>query len=398
MKALIMGGGIAGTSTALALHKAGIESEIFEARDSHSDGVGAFITLAVNGLTTLRTLGFDVASVPGIPTPAMQIAMGDGTQLAAFPLGPVLEDGTTSRSVRRTDLYSALRRAAEAAGIPIHYGKRITAAASTSASVTAAFDDGTTATGDLLIGADGLHSRTRTIIDPKAPKPRYLGVLNAGGYAHGVPVETAGTMHMMFGSKTFFSWVGDGAGEVWWFANPPQAREPERGELSGISAEEWRGTLLDLVEGDVSPARQIIDASDELFAPWPTHDFPSVPVWHRDRMIIIGDAAHAASPSSGQGASMAIEDAAVLALALRDAPGVDEAFAEFERIRRPRVTRIVKQGKRNGSGKTPGKFGRGMRDFFIRRFFAKPPKNQDAQGWMYRYPIDWEKGVLGSGR
>ncbi|MEP6482634.1 MAG: NAD(P)/FAD-dependent oxidoreductase [Rhodoglobus sp.] len=395
MKALIIGGGIAGTSTALALHKAGIDAEVFEARDTHSDGVGAFVTLAVNGLTTLRTLGLDIATVPGIPTPTMQIALGDGTRLAAFPLGPVLPDGTTSKTVRRADLYSALRAKVTAAGIPIHYGKRISSAdAAANGPVTATFDDGSTATADLLIGADGLHSRTRTIIDPKAPQPHYLGILNAGGYAHGVDIPDAGTMHMIFGGKTFFSYLASGDGDTWWFANPPQAMEPGRGELAAISPEAWRGALLELVDGDAGPAKQLIDASPELFEPWPTHDFPSVPHWHRDGMIIIGDAAHAASPSSGQGASMAIEDAAVLALCLRDAPSIPAAFAAFEGIRRPRVTRIVRQGRRNGTGKTPGPFGRRIRDAFLKRIFARPPRNQDALGWIYNYPIDWTAGVV----
>lgn len=394
MRALIIGGGIAGTATALALHKAGIEAEVFEARDNVSDGIGAFLTLAVNGLTTLRTLGLDIDTVPGIPTPTMQLALGDGQQLAAFPLGPVLSDGTTSKSVKRGDLYGALRAKVVESGIPIHYRKRIVSADTPpNGPVTATFDDGSTATADLLIGADGLHSRTRMIIDPKAPQPHYLGVLNAGGYAQGGDLSDAGTMHMIFGGKTFFSYLASGTGETWWFANPPRSKEPARGELAAISPETWRSTLLDLVDGDAGPAKHIIDASDELFGPWPTHDFARVPTWHRAGMVIIGDAAHAASPSSGQGASMAIEDAAVLALCLRDATSIPAALATFERIRRPRVTRVVKQGRRNGTGKTPGPFGRTVRDFFLRRFFAGPPRNRDALGWLHNYPIDWENGV-----
>jgi FAD-dependent urate hydroxylase len=393
MKALIIGGGIAGAANALGLHKAGIDCELYEARDRHSDGTGAFLTLAVNGISTLRMLGLDVAAVPGIDTPRMQIALGDGQQLAAFPLGPILADGTVTRTVKRSDLYTALRERVAELGIPISYGKKLVDATTARSMVTARFEDATTASGDLLIGADGLHSRVRSIIDPKAPSPRYLGILNAGGYAHGIDApEAHETMQMIFGKKTFFSYLEDDADNIWWFANPPMAKEPRRGELSAIPEETWRSTLRALVDDDAGRATAIIDASSELFAPWPTHDFPTVPTWHRNNMIIVGDAAHAASPSSGQGASMAIEDAAVLALALRDSADIPTALATYETLRRPRTSRVVAQGKRNGTGNTPGPFGRTIRDFFLKRIFAKPPKNE-RQGWLYEYPIDWDAGI-----
>ena len=393
MKALIIGGGISGTATALALHKAGIDCELYEGRDSHSDGTGAFLTLAVNGISVLRLLGLDVASVAGIDTPRMQMALGNGQRLAAFPLGPILDDGTVTRTVKRSELYTALRARVAELGIPISYGKKLVDATSMRTGVTATFEDGTTASGDLLIGADGLHSRVRTIIDPKAPKPRYLGILNAGGYAHGIDApEARETMQMIFGKKTFFSYLEDDADNIWWFANPPMATEPGRGELSSIPEEAWRRTLLGLVDEDAGRATAIIDASSELFAPWPTHDFPTVPTWSRDNMIIIGDAAHAASPSSGQGASMGIEDAAVLALALRDCADIHTALATYEKLRRKRTATVVAQGKRNGTGKTPGPFGRTIRDFFLRRIFAKPPKHSN-QSWLYGYAIDWEIGI-----
>jgi FAD-dependent urate hydroxylase len=399
MKALVIGGGIAGISTALALHKAGIDCDIFEARDRRSDGTGAFLTLAVNGIAALRLVGLDVALVPGIDTPAMNLSLGNGRQLTTFPLGPALADGTVTRTVKRSDLYRALRARATELDIPVFYGNKLVDAAPSFDSVTARFEDGSSATGDLLIGADGLHSHTRTIIDPRAPKARYLGILNAGGYASASDLpdlpelsEQSGTLKMIFGKKTFFSYIQDVNRDVWWFANPAMAREPARNELAAIPEESWRQTLLDLVDDDAGPATDIIRASGELFSPWPTHDFPSAPIWHRDRMVIIGDAAHAASPSSGQGASMAIEDAVVLGIALRDNADVARAFDTYDLTRRKRVARVVAQGKRNGTGKTPGPFGRQARDFFLRRIFSKPREMTD-QSWLYACAIDWDRGT-----
>jgi 2-polyprenyl-6-methoxyphenol hydroxylase-like FAD-dependent oxidoreductase len=109
-------------------------------------------------------------------------------------------------------------------------------------------------------------------------------------------------------------------------------------------------------------------------------------------MVIVGDAAHAPSPTSGQGASMATEDAVVLAQCLRDLPGVPQALAAYERLRRRRVERIVAQGARTGSAKTPGPVGRVVRDLalpLVFRFLA----TERSRAWIYDHHIDWDAPV-----
>jgi 2-polyprenyl-6-methoxyphenol hydroxylase-like FAD-dependent oxidoreductase len=111
-------------------------------------------------------------------------------------------------------------------------------------------------------------------------------------------------------------------------------------------------------------------------------------------MIIIGDAAHATSPSAGQGASMAMEDAVTLARCLRDVADPDQAFAAFEVQRRSRVERVVAQGKRNGSGKAAGPIAARIRDAVlptvVRRFATS-----EALSWITDYRIDWGEGAKG---
>src|SRR5262249_61389039 len=114
--------------------------------------------------------------------------------------------------------------------------------------------------------------------------------------------------------------------------------------------------------GGGGPAAELIAAGSLQVAVDNTHDLPSVPVWHKAPSIIIGDAAHAPSPSSGQGASLAMEDGVVLAKCLRDAAGVREAFEEFERVRRRRVERIVALGARSSSSTAAGRLGPVLRD------------------------------------
>jgi 2-polyprenyl-6-methoxyphenol hydroxylase-like FAD-dependent oxidoreductase len=392
MKALVIGGGMAGPVTAMALEQAGIDSAVYEAYDRTADGVGAFLTLAVNGMAALHELGLGhLVRGKGFDTPTM-VAEMDGRALVEFSFGDPLPDGTYNQTITRADLYGVLRDEAVRRGVPIEYGQRLVSAQSTADGVVATFADGTTATGDLLIGADGLRSVTRTIIDPDAPAPRYVPLLNAGGYARGVDLDgEPGVMHMVFGRKCFFGYVIRPDREVWWFVNPPQPRELPASELAAVTPEQWRARLRDLFAGDDFPALAVIDATEHIFSGWNTYDFPKVPVWHRDRMIIIGDAAHATSPASGQGASMALEDAVTLAKCLRDLPDVPAAFAAYENLRRKRVERVVAQGKRNGDGKAAGRIGRLLLPIVF-KFVAKAA---NRQGWLYEHRIEWDERVAG---
>jgi 2-polyprenyl-6-methoxyphenol hydroxylase-like FAD-dependent oxidoreductase len=120
---------------------------------------------------------------------------------------------------------------------------------------------------------------------------------------------------------------------------------------------------------------------------------PRVPVWHRDRMIIIGDAAHAASPTSGQGASMAIEDGVELARCLGDnSDDPEAAFAAYERLRRERVERVVAFGAERNASKMPGPFGRLVRDLVLPTIFKRhsSPKAMQQLAWLFDHHINWD--------
>jgi FAD-dependent urate hydroxylase len=396
IQALIIGGGIAGPITGIALRRAGIDAVVYEAYDRSAEGIGAFLTLAVNGIDALAALGLDgLVRDVGIDTPRFAFLSGTGRQLGEIRNGPTRPDGTVSQTVKRADLYGVLRDEAARRGVRVEYGKRLVAARSTpDGRVVAVFDDGTTATGDLLVGADGLRSRTREIIDPAAPAARYVGLLNAGGYAPSAGVPGAdGVLHMLFGKKAFLGYLKS-ADEVWWFANPPSQKELGPAELAAITPDEWRARLVDLFQDDRTPALRIIESTKEIMVGWNTYDFPTVPVWHKDRMVIIGDAAHAASPAAGQGASMAMEDAVTLAKCLRDVPDVPAALATYERLRRDRVERVVAQGKRNGDQKSVGPVRRFIRDAVLTVVFKRMRRaGADPNGWMYEHHIDWDARV-----
>src|SRR5690606_8630800 len=124
---------------------------------------------------------------------------------------------------------------------------------------------------------------------------------------------------MIFGRRGFFGYTPTPSGDVVWFVNWP--RDPiSAEERAGTPADEWREQLAALFRDDAGPAEALIRGGVLELAGDSTYDLGRVPVWRRGPMVILGDAAHAPSPTSGQGASMAAEDGVILAKALRDLP------------------------------------------------------------------------------
>jgi 2-polyprenyl-6-methoxyphenol hydroxylase-like FAD-dependent oxidoreductase len=394
MRALIIGTGVAGTVAAMALHKAGVEAEVFEAyEESAGLAHGVFLTVAVNGLDALRAIdAHHVVRAAGFPSGKIHFSSGTGRRLGSIALGPELPDGTVTQTLKRSDLYGGLYAEAVRRGIRITHGKRLNGAEQRpGGGVVAHFADGTSAEGDVLIGADGVRSVTRTLIDPEAPGPRYTGLGNVGGYARVPGVRTVpGDYEMIWGRECFFGYTVGADGEVWWFANPPSRTELTRAETA-LTDERVRERLISLLSVDHTPAAEIVRSTQDNLRIFNQYDLPTVPRWHNDRMVVIGDAAHAVSPASGQGASLAAEDAVVLALCLRDASSIPAALAEFERRRRDRVQRIVAWGASMNNTKKQGLVGRFMRDLMVPIIMRRNsrPEAMNQLSWIFNHHIDW---------
>ena len=349
---LIIGGGIAGTAAALALHKAGHEATVFEAHPRTAQDLGAFLSLSSNGMRALMQLDAAEAVIAaGFALTGMQVIDAAGALLADVPLGESGHPLAAYRCMRRADLNLAVQEEARRRGIEIRHGARLAAITQDDAGVTARFADGSSATGELLIGADGLNSTTRSLLDAAAAGPRYAGQRVFYGYTtEAAPPSAPERITMVRGSETAFGYTVSPAGETFWFARV--TGEPlSAQELAETKPAQWRDYLAPLLSRDRTPAADIVAATSRELMATNACDLPLGLCWSTPRTVLIGDAAHAASPATGQGASMALEDAVVLGKALRCAVSIPEALAAYDSLRRPRVERnIVASAQRTGAG------------------------------------------------
>jgi 2-polyprenyl-6-methoxyphenol hydroxylase-like FAD-dependent oxidoreductase len=150
-----------------------------------------------------------------------------------------------------------------------------------------------------------------------------------------------------------------------------------------------RARLLGLHREDAPWIAELIAATPEVLGAWPIYELPPMPRWSDGRVCLIGDAAHAMSPSAGQGAALAMEDAMVVAQCLRDIDDPAQALASYEQRRRARVGAIFEHARRNGSGKAvSGAVSEWLRDRLL-PFFLR--LGEGAQSRSYGFRIDWEQ-------
>ena len=393
MKIVIIGGGIAGSVLSVLLSRLGHDVHIFEAHPPAEEDVGYFLNLASNGIHILRELDlWDEERLDAHRMPRMVFRNGRGKRLGVVANGTVDADGTTSVTVKRAALHRLLIESAQAQGVSVHWERRAIHVVAEGDEVTAVFEDGSRVSAEILIGADGVHSKTRAFVSPNAPEPGYTGILSVAGYVMSGGFEpTPDEMQMLFGRHAFFGHLVRDDGQVYWFANVA-AQESEFGDLLERSSRLWKDELTALFVDDDPRVAEIIEATTSPIGAYPIYDIGTVPRWSRHRAVLLGDAAHATSPNAGQGASMALEDAMILGKCLRDESDHQVAFANYERLRRRRAERVVAYSRKLGDNKAISPVAAWFRDLFMPialKFFASP----SAQDWLYSYRPTWQQSV-----
>ncbi|MFF0270468.1 FAD-dependent oxidoreductase [Kribbella sp. NPDC004536] len=388
-KALVVGAGVAGPAVATLLTRSGWDAPVFEARSEPDPFAGLFLNVAVNGRRVLSTLGFAERLLSDAhPAPRMAMWSGRGKQLGTVPNGPAERPEDGGVVVRRSWLHQVVREGAEQAGVKITNGRRLTEIEHHDDGVTVRFEDGTEETGDIVIGADGVGSAVRRYVAPDVV-PTFSGLLGSGGFARVPGLEpTPGFQHFVFGARSFFGYLVRDDGTVYWFANltadaPPQDRSGLVG--SGATSADWLERLRELHSDDPAPVPQILAATEGPITVYPIFKLPTVQPWSRDRAVLLGDAVHATSPSAGQGASMALEDAAVLAKELQ-ANDFPKAFQQYEAARRPRAEALVAYATGIDKQKRVSKsrIAVAIRDLMLPIFLRKAAGDHSTD-WIFDY-------------
>jgi len=391
-RVVIVGGGIAGPALGMFLRRLGFEVVLYERRPSEAVEEGLFLGVAPNGMNVLAELDLHrVVEQISVPCHGFQFQNARGDVIGTIDRqDDRVRFGAGLQMVRRGDLHRVLTDGARAAGVQVHFGRALSDLDRTDAtSVVARFADGTDDRGDILIGCDGIRSTARQLTLRDAPEPAYSGLLDFGGITEGVnvPIPT-GVNVMVFGRRAFFGAFKTPTGQVWWFHNSGAKQL----DILGSEASARREHVLSLHRNDPAWIGDVIAATQQVLGPFPLNDIVFMPRWHDGRVCLIGDAAHATTPSAGQGASLALEDAMVLAQCLRDISVPEKAFAAFERARRSRVEAIVKQSRRNGSSKAASGPVQGwIRDRLLPFFLQLGAKWQERQ---YAYRVDWRQQYL----
>lgn len=260
---LVIGGGIAGAATALALHKAGFDVAVHEAHPDTAGDIGAFLTLASNGMRALAQVdASDAVTALGFPLRSMRVLDDQGGEVAHVPLGEADDALLRYRCLRRGELSAALQAEVVRRGIRLSHGARLVSVENGADEVTARFADGSVATGDLLIGADGLNSIIRRSIAPGA-EPVYAGQSVFYGYTRSAPAaEGTGHITMVRGSTAAFGCAVSPDGEAYWFARVGGQAVPAE-ELAHPVPSRWREQLVELLRHDATPAAGIVAASTD---------------------------------------------------------------------------------------------------------------------------------------
>ena len=365
-KAIIIGGGIAGPAVSLFLRRAGIESQIFEAYPEPTT-IGGGFQIAPNGMRVLNALGLaDQVSSAGVRSSEFVFRNQQGRIIGRIDVSGSGYGITIRRSLFQRILMNEIGRQS----VPIHYSKRLCAIEQTGDAVAARFEDGTVETGDMLLAADGVHSRVRALTLPENASPRYTGFLGIGGFAEaGSAVanpEDAHRLSFTVGPRfqIGYAMVSEAPARWGWWTHLPQEKELARRELQAIPAGSIRDRVLAAFGGWHSPIEALVSSTEQIMRT-AIYDVPSLPTWHVGRVMLLGDAAHAMSPAGGQGASLALEDAMLVGRSLANQSGaVTQTFAAVEALLRARAERMVKQAALNDlrQVKELGAFGQWMRN------------------------------------
>ncbi|MEV6805055.1 FAD-dependent monooxygenase [Streptomyces sp. NPDC051132] len=379
-KAVIVGGGIGGLTTAIALRRVGIEAEVYE-RAAEFRAAGSALSVMSNAVTALDTLGIDLhLDKYGQRIRRFQIRSGRGTLIRTLPFEEACRKaGAPSYCVSRAGLHQALLSAADC---PIEMGAGAVAFEQHDDGVGVRLEDGRTAEGDVLIGADGFRSAVRGQLAglDDVRDGGYLCWLGIVDFHH--PRFVTGYVGHYWGDGQRFGLIDIGGGRAYWWGTKAMT-------LTDSAA--WKGGKDDVARfyaGWAEEVREVIALTpDADIITVPAQDRPFLERWGTGRVTLLGDAAHPMLTSLGQGAAMAMEDAVVLAQSLATAEDPARGLRTYEDRRRERNRELVLASRTASNAQHSENFLRRLkRDTYYRTVPRRVLVERDAAVLSYPAP------------
>jgi len=343
MNIVIIGAGMGGLTTGIALKKFGHQVTIYEQAEQILP-VGAAISLWSNGVKCLNYLGLgeQVAKLGGVMDQLAYVDGLTGEVMTQFSLQPLIDEvGQRPYPVSRAELQNMLMD--EFGREDIHLGKRMVALEDQGEQVVIQFADGSNISADLLVGADGTHSITRAYVLGDQVERRYAGYVNWNGLIE-ISEELAP-------ADQWTTFVGEGKraslmpvanNRFYFFLDVPLDAGLEHNKA------QYQDTLKGYFTGWCAPVQQLIERLD----PQKTNrveicDIEPFTQYHKGRVVIVGDAAHSTTPDIGQGGCQAMEDAIYLARSLQiNTLGVTDALRRYQDKRNERANELVLRARK----------------------------------------------------
>ena len=332
---MIVGGGIAGLTVARAFHHQGFRAELVE-RSPGWQATGAAIQLHANGMRLLHALGLgEAVEQAGAVLRHWIYCDQEGEVLCQTDLEELWGKVGPCIAIDRPRLQEIL--VAGAAAVPCRLDTLVTSLSQDEQLVQVGFSDGSSSDYDLVVGADGISSTVRTLVMGTVP-PGYTGLMIWRSLVPIRPPDPT-NFRILFGDGCFFGItpLREGPTNIFGAVGMPRTQDPLPGRL-----ERFRKRFAGF-DGHVQECLAALSRDEQVYCN-PAEEV-RLDHWHRGRVVLIGDAAHAGPPTLAQGGSMAMEDACVLALVLRGAESVESALKAYVGRRRPRADWVQQESR-----------------------------------------------------